>query len=290
MASSSAPICYDTPVASTFDLISLAFNIFVGCATLVVVVFTLALCLVMYEYVTFKPFAPSAEKKRSLGNTNFDPTKLPSSIDAVVVGAGQGGLSCAAVLAQFGRRVVVVEQHEVTGGGAHTFAMAGQSRKYRFNAGHHLSIPLHQQVLQLACGAAMPPVPFHVRLDSEGASDRVAFGSTNGSGLALASTTLHPRHESKKNASDSPLAVKSLDAVRDELIHRFPSRMDDIKRYYSLAESVQLRFAFFVASSLLPSWLRTWFVCRSRSMELWRKWASKTTAEGLKEVLLLSTT
>lgn len=64
---------------------------------------------------------------RSLGHRRYRGTKdLPEDIDAVIIGSGQGGLSCGATLAQFGERCVVFEQHEVTGGGAHSFAADGK--------------------------------------------------------------------------------------------------------------------------------------------------------------------
>ncbi|WP_234542818.1 phytoene desaturase family protein [Streptomyces shenzhenensis] len=54
--------------------------------------------------------------------------------DAVVVGAGIGGLVCAAYLAVSGRRVLVVEQHDVAGGNAQVFR---RRRAYEFDVGVH---------------------------------------------------------------------------------------------------------------------------------------------------------
>lgn len=39
--------------------------------------------------------------------------------DVVVIGAGIGGLSCAAILAKYGLDVTVLESHDVVGGAAH---------------------------------------------------------------------------------------------------------------------------------------------------------------------------
>jgi hypothetical protein len=63
--------------------------------------------ILFYELFTYKPFRPSAKKARSLGNTKFDEKKLPDKIDAIIIGSGQGGLSCGAVLAQYGMKVKV---------------------------------------------------------------------------------------------------------------------------------------------------------------------------------------
>ncbi|MDG4810803.1 NAD(P)/FAD-dependent oxidoreductase [Micromonospora sp. WMMD1120] len=54
--------------------------------------------------------------------------------DAVVVGAGLGGLVCAAYLAADGRRVLVTEQHDVAGGNSHVFR---RRRAYEFDVGVH---------------------------------------------------------------------------------------------------------------------------------------------------------
>ena len=45
--------------------------------------------------------------------------------DVVVIGSGIGGLSCGALLARYGRRVIVCESHTIPGGAAHGFQRQG---------------------------------------------------------------------------------------------------------------------------------------------------------------------
>jgi prolycopene isomerase len=54
--------------------------------------------------------------------------------DAVVIGAGLGGLSAAATLAHAGRKTLVVERHDRPGGYAHAF----KRKRYQFDSAVHL--------------------------------------------------------------------------------------------------------------------------------------------------------
>ncbi|MDJ0762231.1 MAG: FAD-dependent oxidoreductase [Myxococcota bacterium] len=59
--------------------------------------------------------------------------QIPTDVDAIVIGAGLGGLMCALDLARNGFRVCVFEQHRVAGGYAHSFRRRG----------YHFDISLH---------------------------------------------------------------------------------------------------------------------------------------------------
>lgn len=60
--------------------------------------------------------------------------------DAIVVGAGLGGLSCATALSKNGLKVLVLERHNKVGGYAHQFVRkAGPGIEYRFDVALHIT-------------------------------------------------------------------------------------------------------------------------------------------------------
>ncbi|ETW01675.1 hypothetical protein H310_06296 [Aphanomyces invadans] len=63
----------------------------------------------------------------------FASKKVPDDLDVIVIGSGMGGLTVAAALAKEGKRVLVLEQHDVAGGNTHTFEEGG----YEFDTGFH---------------------------------------------------------------------------------------------------------------------------------------------------------
>lgn len=66
-------------------------------------------------------------------NQSTSPSSSEST-DVVVIGSGIGGLCCAALLAQYGLRVIVCESHTIPGGAAHGFERNG----FRFDSGPSL--------------------------------------------------------------------------------------------------------------------------------------------------------
>ena len=59
--------------------------------------------------------------------------KIPTDLDAIIIGSGIGGLSCAAFLSRVGKRCLVIEQHYIAGGCTHSFVEHG----YEFDTGVH---------------------------------------------------------------------------------------------------------------------------------------------------------
>jgi phytoene dehydrogenase-like protein len=57
--------------------------------------------------------------------------------DAIVVGSGLGGLTCAAYLAAAGKRTLVLEAHYVAGGNSQAFRRRYHGRLYEFDVGLH---------------------------------------------------------------------------------------------------------------------------------------------------------
>ena len=97
--------------------------------------------------------------------------------DDLVIGAGMGGLTTAALLAARGRRVLVLEAHDVPGGYAHTFTVG----KYRFCAQVHYVF---------GCGEGEPveraPPPHGSRRRTSASSGSTPRASTTSSSAAIA--------------------------------------------------------------------------------------------------------
>ncbi|KAL7548451.1 hypothetical protein ACHAWF_011744 [Thalassiosira exigua] len=90
-------------------------------STLFIVV-PVSLLVAAFLFITRWPRPRPVQIRRA---DRFRQDKIPPNLDTIVIGSGSGGSTVANLLAQSGQRVLVLEQHSVTGGCTHSFRESG---------------------------------------------------------------------------------------------------------------------------------------------------------------------
>lgn len=144
--------------------------------------------------------------------------------DYVIVGSGMGGMATASLLAQIGRRVLVLEQHYVPGGFTHAF----RRKRWTWDVGVH------------AVGET---------------SDRSSVGRVLSrlAGGRLEWASLGPVYDSFQFpdgfAIDFPDSARQF---RENLVAAFPDEADPIDRYFALVREVAGSMRSYYAARALP--------------------------------------
>lgn len=155
---------------------------------------------------------------------------LDSLFDDLVIGAGMAGLAVAALLAREGRRVLVLEAHDVPGGYAHTFRV----RQYRFCAQVHYIF---------GCGEGET---IHALLDRLGLASEVPFVRLEPEGF-----------DHVVVAGERVRIPNGLAKFRDRLVRRFPEATRPLVRYFDEVAAIGREL------DLLPKRLTPWVALRA---------------------------
>jgi all-trans-retinol 13,14-reductase len=156
----------------------------------------------------------------------YRPSRLDGPYDALVIGSGIGGLTTAALLAELGWRVAVLEQHYTAGGATHSYDRAG----YEWDVGVHYigdmgtRTTVRRMMDFLTQGKlAWAPMDAHY--------DRFFIGD---------------------NVYD---AVAGREAFRDNVVGYFPREARAVDRYLELLSEVSRGMRSFALDRTLPPWV-----------------------------------
>jgi all-trans-retinol 13,14-reductase len=158
----------------------------------------------------------------------YRPSRLNGPYDALVIGSGIGGLTTAALLAELGWRVAVLEQHYTAGGATHSYERAG----YEWDVGVHYLGDMGarttvRRMMDFLTQGQLDWAPMDAHYDRFFIGDRVYD------------------------------AVAGRAEFRDNLVAYFPREAQAIDRYLQLLGEVSRGMRTFTLDRTLPPWAAT---------------------------------
>lgn len=155
----------------------------------------------------------------------YRPDRLNGPYDTLVIGSGIGGLAAAALLAEVGQRVAVLEQHYTAGGATHSYERAG----YEWDVGVHYIGDMGakttlRRMMDFLTQGKLDWAPMDAHYDRFFIGDKVYD------------------------------AVAGREAFRDNLVGHFPQEVQAIDRYLELLGEVSRGMRTFTLERALPPW------------------------------------
>jgi all-trans-retinol 13,14-reductase len=187
---------------------------------------------------------------------NLAKTKEARTFDVIIIGSGTGGMSAASFLAQAGKRVLLLEQHNVLGGFTHTF----ERNEYIWDIGLHYVGQVHIE------GSTLNKVFRYISKDKlkwaplDDIYDRVIFGN------------------------DEYQFPSGRENLKTKLKEYFPKEKDriSIDKYFSLLDKAKNIGSGYYLEKTLPPFLSKIFSHLLRRSTL--KISNKTTLKALSEI------
>ncbi|KAM8947882.1 all-trans-retinol 13,14-reductase-like [Pelodytes ibericus] len=168
-----------------------------------------------------RPLVTDKKSRDKVLKQGFSWHKVPSNLDAVVIGSGVGGLSVAALLAKAGKKVLVLEQHDQAGGSCHTF----QEHGYEFDVGIHYVGQMHDGgMLRVIMDQLTEGQLQWNRLDDQ--YDSIILGQH-----------VYQLHAGKK---EFPITLKKQFPGEEEAIDKFVALMKKVARHVALLGALKI--------------------------------------------------
>lgn len=178
------------------------------------------------------PVVADLKNRDKVIKQNFSPDKIPSKLDAVVIGSGIGGLSTAALLAKTGKRVLVLDQHDQAGGCCHTFVDKG----FEFDVGiHYVGEMAEGRVTRVLIDQLSESGIEWVGLDS--VYDTVVLGM----GQEASERKTYPK-------------VSGRGALMESLLKCFPKEEKGIRKFFDLLKRMRKIMPVIALMKILPKW------------------------------------
>jgi len=176
-----------------------------------------------------KPYEHDQKKRDAVLKQAFSKSKVPDELDAIIIGSGIGGLSCAAIMAKANKRVLVLEQHDQAGGCCHTYIDKG----YEFDVGIHYVGEMGSQTINKVL------------------VDQITEGQLEWAPLQDNYDTVSIGYGDENRQYE---IVTGSDNWRKLLKTQFPDEVEAIDKYFQLMEACSRSSVFSAIMKLLPLW------------------------------------
>jgi all-trans-retinol 13,14-reductase len=202
-------------------------------------------------YIHLQRLRPVVEKaknidKKDVLSQGFSQKKVKDmgKFDCIIIGSGMGGLTAAALLSRIGKKVLLLEQHDILGGCTHTFTEEG----FEFDTGLHY---LGKDVT-----TPLSPLGFMFHLLGMGNLKWSKMGKTYDHAIISPELSKQTNHFDSVPPTPSSLTnmefTDDLDDTVKRLVAAFPEEEEAIQHYLRLLKWGKIAFGMFIALKMAP--------------------------------------